>query len=93
MVKTLRIATVAALSAGMLALGTGIATADEPTTYGPEWQPGATDPNFDPAPNQDAFDPAPNQDAFAPGANPGSADLVDDNVADLLDSLLGGLFG
>ncbi len=41
----------------------------------------------------DAFAPGPDYTNFEPGANPGTAELVDDNAATVLGSLLGGLFG
>ena len=87
-----RTTAVAALAAGMLALGAGSASAADQPAYGPEWNPGPDYSNFQPAPDQSAFDPQPDQSAFEPGANPGTADLVDDGVAGVVERLFGGLF-
>ncbi len=84
-----RLALTAALTGGLLLAATGTATAQE---YGPEWQPGPDYTNFDPAPDQSGFDPQPDQSPFEPGYAPGTADIIDDPVGDLLQALFGGLF-
>jgi hypothetical protein len=67
------------LSAGALALGSGTAVA------------GTGD--VQPGPDYTAFEPGPDYSIFEPGASPGTAELVDDNAARVLGSVLGGLFG
>ncbi len=74
-----RTATVLLLSAGALALGSGTAVA-------------GTD-DVQPGPDYTAFEPGPDYSIFEPGASPGTAELVDDNAARVLGSVLGGLFG
>jgi hypothetical protein len=83
----IRTATVVIMSAGAFALGTGTALADDAFAPGPDYT------NFQPGPDYTNFQPGPDYTNFEPGANPGTAELVDDNAATVLGSLLGGLFG
>jgi hypothetical protein len=76
------------LSAGALALGSGTAVAGTDDV-----QPGPEYTAFEPGPDYTAFEPGPDYSIFEPGASPGTAELVDDNAARVLGSVLGGLFG
>ncbi len=73
-----RTATVLLLSAGALALGSGTAVA-------------GTD-DVQPGPDYSGSQPGPDHSDSQPGASPGTAELVDDNAARVLGSVLGGLF-
>ncbi len=97
---SMRTASVMLLSAGALALGTGVAVAEEPgagaaagTSADQGFEPGPDHTNFEPGPDYTNFEPGPDYTNFEPGAAPGTADLVDDNAARLLSSVFRGLFG
>ncbi|SFO52752.1 hypothetical protein SAMN05660359_04064 [Geodermatophilus obscurus] len=88
---SMRTASVMLLSAGALALGAGVAAAEEP---GAGAAAGASaGQGFEPGPDYANFEPGPDYENFEPGAAPGTADLVDDNAARLLGSVVRGLFG
>ena len=77
------------LSAGALALGTGVAVAEEPGAGAA----GGTSAGqgFEPGPDHTNVEPGPDHENVEPGAAPGTADLVDDDAARLLGSVLRGL--
>ncbi len=87
---TMRTTTVMLLSAGLLGLGAGTAAAEE-TAAAP--QGSSAGQNFEPGPDHTNFQPGPDHNAFQPGYAPGTADLVDDDAARVLTSVLRGLFG
>ncbi len=78
---TMRTTTVMLLSAGLLGLGAGAAAAEETAAAPPSSSAGQ------------GFEPGPDYDAFQPGYAPGTADLVDDDAARVLTSVLRGLLG
>lgn len=75
--RTRAVAVLLAGTAALLTVGAGVASAAEPPAYGPEWTPGYYGPEWSATPGTGP--------EWQPGANPGTADL--------LDGLLGGLFG
>ncbi len=98
--------TAAAIAAGVLAGGLGLAVAAPASAqeqqYGPEWSTDQYGPEWDAAPDQSGFaaepdlsgfEAQPDQRPFEPGYAPGTADLLDGTVTPVLQRLVGGLLG